>query len=161
MLLLWWCPIKIQKEKLPGLQFTTTDYLSLVLTSLRIRWAIHTFKDSFRARLVGVNWSEHLPQVLLGLLVCIPPNDDLGLSLAELVLGTNLVLPGEFLDTLELPAVSLSSTVKHLLYRHKWNLATFLSSCGCCSIFLSSQSGLDVCMPQQYLQPQEPPSVGP
>jgi hypothetical protein len=40
MLLLWWCPIKIQKEKLPGLQFMTTDYLSLVLTPLRIRWTI-------------------------------------------------------------------------------------------------------------------------
>jgi hypothetical protein len=31
---------KIQKEKWLGLQFTRTDYLSLVLTHLRIRWTI-------------------------------------------------------------------------------------------------------------------------
>ncbi len=40
MLLLWWCPFKIQNEKWPGLQFTRTDYLSLGLTPLRIRWTI-------------------------------------------------------------------------------------------------------------------------
>jgi hypothetical protein len=40
MLLLLWCPFKIQKEKLAGLQFISTDYLSLVLTPLRIRWTI-------------------------------------------------------------------------------------------------------------------------
>jgi hypothetical protein len=32
-------PLK-EKEKLTGLQFTSTDYLSLVLTPLRIRWTI-------------------------------------------------------------------------------------------------------------------------
>ncbi len=26
MLLLWWCPFKIQKEKRAGLQFTSTDF---------------------------------------------------------------------------------------------------------------------------------------
>jgi hypothetical protein len=36
----WWCPFKIQKEKRAGLQFTSTDYLSLLLTPLRIRWTI-------------------------------------------------------------------------------------------------------------------------
>ncbi len=40
MLLLWWCPFKIQKEKWPGLQLTRTDYLSLVMTPFRIRWTI-------------------------------------------------------------------------------------------------------------------------
>jgi hypothetical protein len=33
-------PLKFKKEKWPGLQFTRTDYLSLVLTPLRIRWTI-------------------------------------------------------------------------------------------------------------------------
>ncbi len=41
MLLLWWCPFKIQKEKQVGLQFTSTDYLSLLLTPLWIHWTIH------------------------------------------------------------------------------------------------------------------------
>jgi hypothetical protein len=36
LLLLWWCPFKIQKEKWPGLQFTRTDCLSLVSTPLKI-----------------------------------------------------------------------------------------------------------------------------
>ncbi len=40
MLLLRWCPFKIQTEKWPGLQFTRTDYLSLVLTPLKICWTI-------------------------------------------------------------------------------------------------------------------------
>ncbi len=40
MLLLWWCPFKIQKEKWASFQFTSTDYLSLVLIPLRIRWTI-------------------------------------------------------------------------------------------------------------------------
>jgi hypothetical protein len=31
-------PLKIQKEKRAGLQFTSKDYLSIVLTPLRIRW---------------------------------------------------------------------------------------------------------------------------
>ncbi len=35
-----WCPFKIQKEKLAGLQLTSADYLSLLLTPLRIRWTI-------------------------------------------------------------------------------------------------------------------------
>jgi hypothetical protein len=33
-------PLKIKKEKWPGLQFTRTNYLSLVLTPLRIHWKI-------------------------------------------------------------------------------------------------------------------------
>jgi hypothetical protein len=37
---LWWCPFKIQTEKWPGLQFTRTICLSLVLTTGRIRWTI-------------------------------------------------------------------------------------------------------------------------
>ncbi len=40
MLLFWWCPFKIQKEKRTCLQFTSTDFLSIVLTPLRIRWTI-------------------------------------------------------------------------------------------------------------------------
>ncbi len=37
MLLLWWCLFKIQKEKRKGLQFTSPEYFSLLLTPLRIR----------------------------------------------------------------------------------------------------------------------------
>jgi hypothetical protein len=40
MLLLLWCPFKIQQEKWAGLQCTCMDRMGLVLTSLRIRWKI-------------------------------------------------------------------------------------------------------------------------
>ncbi len=40
MLLLWCCPFKIQKDERAGLQFNSPDYLSLLLTPLRIRWTI-------------------------------------------------------------------------------------------------------------------------
>ncbi len=40
MSLLWWCPFKSWKEKRADLQFTSTDYLSIVLTPVRIRWTI-------------------------------------------------------------------------------------------------------------------------
>jgi hypothetical protein len=45
MLFLWLFPFKIQKQKLAGLQFTSTDYLSLFLTPLRIRWTIPLRKE--------------------------------------------------------------------------------------------------------------------
>jgi hypothetical protein len=40
MLLLLWSPFNIQKEKWAGLQFTSTDGMSLVLTPHIIRWTI-------------------------------------------------------------------------------------------------------------------------
>ncbi len=57
MLLLWWCPFKIQKEKRAGLQFTSPDYLSSLLTPLRIRWTI-PLRQSYteRQHVVAVEW---------------------------------------------------------------------------------------------------------
>jgi hypothetical protein len=40
MLLVRWCPFKIQKEIRTCLQFTSTDYLCLLLTNCRIRFTI-------------------------------------------------------------------------------------------------------------------------
>jgi hypothetical protein len=67
MLLLSWRPLKIQKEKLAGLQFTSTDYLSLVLGPLIIRWTIslttnftenhHSYSD---AENLAVCWEKIL-----------------------------------------------------------------------------------------------------
>ncbi len=57
MLLLWWCPLKIQKEKRAGLQFTGSDYLSSLLTPLRIRWTI-PLRQSYtkKQHVVVVEW---------------------------------------------------------------------------------------------------------
>jgi Integrase core domain len=54
-------------------------------------------KEALRARLAGVEWEQHLPWVLLGLRAA--PKEDSALSAAELVFGTQLVLPGELQAT--------------------------------------------------------------
>ncbi len=54
-------------------------------------------KAALRARLDGSRWPEHLPWVLLGLRTT--PKEDSGVSVAELVYGTVLALPAEFLST--------------------------------------------------------------
>jgi hypothetical protein len=59
ILLLWWCPFRIKKEKLVGLQFTSTDYLSLVLNPLRIRWTV-PLRSSILPSYVHHPWSRYL-----------------------------------------------------------------------------------------------------
>ncbi len=61
-------------------------------------------KESLRARLAGADWSDHLPWVLLGLRAA--PHEDSGISAAELVYGSPLSLPGQFLSAAEPPPSS-------------------------------------------------------
>jgi hypothetical protein len=56
-------------------------------------------KDALRARLQGQDWVSQLPWVLLGLRSA--PKEKANISSAEIVYGTSLTLPGEFLDTPE------------------------------------------------------------
>ncbi len=58
-------------------------------------------KDALRARLAGPDWPLHLPWVLMGLRAA--PTEDTGVSATEVVFGAPLVLPGQILDTEELP----------------------------------------------------------
>ena len=51
-------------------------------------------KSALRARLTGPNWTKELPWVLLGIRTA--PKEDLGCSSAELVYGTPLTVPGDF-----------------------------------------------------------------
>ena len=60
-----------------------------------------SLKSSLRARLASSNWVAHLPLVMLGL--CSSPKEDSGFSPAEAVYGSNLSLPGEFLEHSEIP----------------------------------------------------------
>ena len=60
------------------------------------------FKNSFRARLAGPDWSSHLPWVLLGLRIA--PKEASNVSSAELVYGSTLAVPGDFLGATEAPA---------------------------------------------------------
>lgn len=54
-------------------------------------------KSALRARLTGPNWIDELPWVLLGIRTA--PKEDLAASSAELVYGTPLTVPGDFIAT--------------------------------------------------------------
>jgi hypothetical protein len=58
-------------------------------------------KDSLRARLAAANWPQHLPWVMLGLRAA--PQEDSGVSAAELVFGAPLTLPGQLIAAAEPP----------------------------------------------------------
>ena len=58
-------------------------------------------KDALRARSAAANWVDHLPWVLLGLRAAPREND--GSTPAQEVFGTPLILPGQFLDSPEIP----------------------------------------------------------
>ena len=63
-------------------------------------------KDGLRARGAGAAWHSHLPWVLLGLRAA--PKEDSGVSSAELVQGTPLILPGQLVDVPEPPRVDVA-----------------------------------------------------
>ena len=54
-----------------------------------------TLKAALKARLTGPNWMDELPWVLLGLRTT--PKEDLNASPADLVYGTPLTVPGDFI----------------------------------------------------------------
>ena len=66
-----------------------------------------------RARLAGTDWFAHLPLVLLGLRST--PREDSSVSASEALFGAPLVLPGEFLDSPELPSKEFLRRVQQVL----------------------------------------------
>ncbi len=80
-------------------------------------------KDALRARCAAANWVGHLPWVLLGLRAA--PREDNGSTPAQEVFGTPLILPGQFLDSPEIPPKifleqfsKTLSTAEHSATRH-------------------------------------------
>ena len=65
-------------------------------------------KAALRARLSGPNWADELPWVLLGLRTA--PREDLHASVAELVYGTTLTVPGDFIA----PSDDVTATAEFL-----------------------------------------------
>ena len=59
-------------------------------------------KDALRARAVGPHWFAELPWVLLWMKTA--PREETGLSAAEAVYGSPLVIPGQFLAEEEAPS---------------------------------------------------------
>ena len=69
-----------------------------------------SLKTSLQARLASSDWVAHLPLVMLGLRSS--PKDDSSFSPAEAVYGSNLSLPGEFLERYEIPPESFLRKVE-------------------------------------------------
>ena len=71
-----------------------------------------TVKERLMARSAGARWMEHLPLVFLGLRTT--PREDSGCSPADLVFGTALRLPGEFLSPSSSGITPVTDFVKSL-----------------------------------------------
>jgi hypothetical protein len=67
-------------------------------------------KEALKARLAAADWPSHLPWVLLGLRAA--PREDSGVSVAELLYGAALSLPGQLLSALEPPAASFQQQLQ-------------------------------------------------
>jgi len=72
-----------------------------------------SLKSSLRARTSSSDWISHLPLVLLGLRAV--PKEDTGFSVSEAVYGSPLTIPGEFLDTPELPSSQFLSKMEKVI----------------------------------------------
>jgi hypothetical protein len=80
-------------------------------------------KDALRARCAAANWVDHLPWVLLGLRAAAREDD--GSTPAQEVFGSPLILPGQFLNSPELPPKTflepfskILSAAEHSATRH-------------------------------------------
>ena len=69
-------------------------------------------KNSLLARLASSDWFEHLPWVLLGLRTS--PREDSATSASEAVYGSDLTLPGQFLEVQDPPTNLFYKTIKIL-----------------------------------------------
>jgi hypothetical protein len=70
-------------------------------------------KDALRARTAGADWFSHLPLVMLGIRTAW--REDAEFSPAEAVFGSQLVLPGQFLNSPEPPSPSFLSDFQGVL----------------------------------------------
>jgi hypothetical protein len=61
-------------------------------------------KDALRSRAAAADWHDHLPWVLLGIRTAF--REDSEFSPAEAVYGSQLVLPGQFINIAESPSLS-------------------------------------------------------
>ena len=61
-----------------------------------------TLKAALKARITGPDWLDELPWILLG--IRSTPKEDIGASPAEMVYGSTLTVPGDFLpNSTEVP----------------------------------------------------------
>ncbi len=67
-------------------------------------------KDALRSRASAADWHDHLPWVMLGIRASF--RDDSEFSPAEAVFGSQLILPGQFVNTAESPSPSFLSDLQ-------------------------------------------------
>ncbi|XP_055502384.1 protein NYNRIN-like [Leucoraja erinacea] len=72
-------------------------------------------KAALKARLTGPDWMDELPWVMLGIRTA--PKEDLASSSAELVYGSTLTVPGEFVPSAPEQQETPSSTLQRLRER--------------------------------------------
>jgi transposase InsO family protein len=92
-----------------GLQHITTTAYHPQSNGM-VERAHRQLKDALRARCAGNAWPEHLPWVLLGLRAA--PKEESGVSSAELVFGTALSLPAQFVGAQETPPEVVAERVR-------------------------------------------------
>jgi hypothetical protein len=67
-------------------------------------------KDAFRSRAAAADWHNHLPRVMLGIRASFREGSEF--SPAEAVFGSQLILPGQFVNTAEWPLPSFLSDLQ-------------------------------------------------
>ena len=74
---------------------------------------LRQLKNSLCARLASSNWFEHLPWVLIGLRTS--PREDSAKSASEAVYGSDLTLPGQFLEVQDPPTNLFYENLKNAM----------------------------------------------
>ncbi len=59
-------------------------------------------KDTLRSRAAAADWHDHLPRVMLGIRASF--REDIEFTLAEAVFDSQLILPGQFINTTDSPS---------------------------------------------------------
>jgi hypothetical protein len=104
---LWFIPCKM-------LHISHNKQLLTILSRGAVERLRRHLKDALRKRAAAATWSEELPCVLLGLRV--QPREDYGLSPAEAVFGTPIVLPNKFLQNKEMSVDAIIKNVSKTLH---------------------------------------------
>ena len=95
-----------------GIKLTHSTPYHPICNSM-VERSFRTLKASLRAQENPNNWTDNLPLVLLGLRSTV--KEDLDVSSAQMVFGTSLHLPGQFLDHTSLLSQPTSQYVQQLI----------------------------------------------
>ncbi len=78
-----------------------------------VEWFHRRLKDALRSRAAAADWHDHLLWVMLGIRASFRENSKF--SPAEAVFGSQLILPGQFINTAESPSPSFLSDLQNTM----------------------------------------------